>query len=146
MHRKYCGKEGNYMYWEDKILSSHLKNPKRMWDTFNALLDRCRDSIHCRALFRGVDLYSRRFSGVLHHTDPGVLHATENTSAPHHPTTEKVVRTTSIISPGDPNLVPLLTLLCNKSIRDGILPLSQNNKNAIFAFNIPSDKPQNVYK
>src|SRR6218665_350866 len=147
MHRKYREKEGTY--WEDRI-SSHTKEPKRLWTTFNALLGRRRGSAgHSseESSFTADDFLASYTAKIL-----GVRRATENASAPHHPTTDcclptvnevttEEVRRLIITSPPkscelDPIptfllqelldvLLPLFTMLCNRSIRDGVLPSSQ---------------------
>ena len=147
MHRKYREKEG--AYWEDRI-SSHAKEPKRLWTTFNALLGRRRGSAgHSseESSFTADDFLASYTAKIL-----GVRRATENASAPHHPTTDcclptvnevttEEVRRLIITSPPkscelDPIptfllqelldvLLPLFTMLCNRSIRDGVLPPSQ---------------------
>src|SRR6218665_3228743 len=82
MHRKYREQEGTY--WEDRI-SSHSKEPKRLWTTFNALLGRRRGSAgHTseESSFTADDFLASYTAKIL-----GVRRATENAPAPHHPTT-----------------------------------------------------------
>ena len=142
MHRQYREKERTY--WETRI-ASHAREPKRLWATFDALLGRCRPPND--PLFTADDFLASYTAKIL-----DVRRATENSSPPQHSTTDcrlptlntvtsEELRRLVLASPPkscelDPLptfllqeyvdvLLPLLTVLCNRSIQDGVLPPSQ---------------------
>jgi len=142
MHRQYREKERTY--WETRI-ASHAREPKRLWATFDALLGRCRPPND--PLFTADDFLASYTAKIL-----DVRRATENSSPPQHSTTDcrlpslnvvtsEELRRLVLASPPkscelDPLptfllqeyvdvLLPLLTVLCNRSIQDGVLSPSQ---------------------
>ena len=102
MHRKYREKEETY--WEDRI-SSHAKEPKRVWTTFNALLGRRRGSAdHSseKSSFTADDFLASFTAKIL-----GVRRATENAPALHPPTTDCCLPTVNEVTtePSSPHLL-----------------------------------------
>src|SRR6218665_282354 len=144
MHRKYCEKER--AYWEDRIIS-HAKEPKRLWSTCTPLLGRRQVQPECTSgapAFTAEDFLTSHTAKIL-----GIRQATEGSPRPHHPSTDCSLSSINEVTAeelrriiiGSPSkscelptfllqehvdlLLPILTELCNRSIREGVLPLSQ---------------------
>src|SRR6218665_3922443 len=144
MHRRYREKEGEY--WEHKISSSE-GDTRRLWTTFKDLLGRSRPSCTQEAPFTAeafVDYYEAKISSIRQDT--------AQSQEPTFPSTTSRLTVLSEINDMDlrrlilssqpksseldplpPNLIqelidillPFLTLLCNTSLREGVLPSSQ---------------------
>src|SRR6218665_2277898 len=145
IHKFYHAKERDY--WEAKI-TAHAGQPKRLWATFNALLgrgrkDRCQDPLPFT-----VDDYLSAFTiKVLDvrkdtaNSPPPVFPPTSFDLSTLAPVTATDLRRlilasapksceldplpTSLLQEFVDVLLPLITFLCNYSVREGTLPESQ---------------------
>jgi hypothetical protein len=143
MHRQHRDKER--LYWEYKI-NHHSKEPRKLWATFNDLLGRSQTgSRSATLLFTAGDFLDAFTSKVR-----SVREATAGSSPPAFPPSEcslTVLRPVSseelrriiLASPLKPatwtrfrrssfknsSTSSFLTVLCNRSLQEGILPTSQ---------------------
>src|SRR6218665_2852973 len=145
MHTFYRAKERDY--WEAKI-TAHTGQPKRLWATFNALLGRGRKARYWDALcFRVVDYLFVFTTKVLNvrkdtaNSPPPVFPPTSFDLSTLAPVTATDLRRlilasapksceldplpTSLLQEFVDVLLPLITVLCNCSVREGTLPASQ---------------------
>jgi hypothetical protein len=145
MHRKY--KEKERAHWEQKI-AYHSREPRKLWSTFNDLLGRARPGGNTTTPLFSPDAFLDVFTNKVN----TVRDATADCSPPIFPpvscelssldpvSAQELRRIIVTSAPKtcelDPlptfllqelvdTLLPFLTLLCNSSLRDGVLPESQ---------------------
>ena len=150
MHRLY--KEKEQSYWERKI-ALHSKEPRKLWSTFNDILGRTRPRSNASVPLFTADAFLEAFTTKVRTTHeatagspPPVFPPTTCGLSILSPVTEEELRRTILSSAPktcdlDPvptfilqefvdTLLPFLTVLCNRSLCDGNLPVSQ--KRSIF--------------
>ena len=145
MHRRYRGKERDH--WEARI-AANADQPKRLWATFNALLGRGQADRSQHVPSFTADDYLTSFTTKVHN----IREDTAGSLPPAYPPTSFNLSTLTPVNSADLRriilasppksceldslptsllqefvdvLLPLLTVLCNRSILEGILPPSQ---------------------
>ena len=143
-HRRYREKEGEY--WE-RLISSSAGDSRRLWSTFKDLLGRPRSSTMQTAPFTAeafADYCDSKISSIRQdtaHSPEPVFASTSCRFAALTEVSDLDLRRLILSSPPksselDPLppfliqesidiLLPFLTLLCNTSLREGVLPSSQ---------------------